>query len=376
MSVLDPLGQVLDGAGWYDDDDRREAVRTSPIAGGGSGLPRGARRIPNEPDDEQGPTSAEVRAEFLRGLLLTPEQLASMPPPDPLVDDYLMRDTIAALYGRPGTGKTFIALALVFAIVTGTTWFGHEVHRGPVLYVAAEGVSGLAQRQRAWQDMCQEATLDGLSWLPMPVNLLEPDWAAGLATVVTELGCVAVVIDTLARSMVGGDENNSGDMSAIVQAADQVRRSSGATVLLVHHSPKEGNTLRGHSALEGAVDTALLIEAGGGASLTLTLAKQKDGPQVEPLVFSLVPHLASCVPMQSDCHGSNSEIVGAELNLRDLIWQSAGSDGLSTSVLLRMSGMSERTFYRAKRNLVERKIIRNVGSDRQPRWAGVDDDES
>ena len=95
--------------------------------------------------------AAAVRAELLRGMLLTPAGLAALPPPEPLIENYLTRDSLAVLYGRPGTAKSFICISMAFAVVTGTDWFGHRVHRGPVLYVAGEGTAGLAQRQRAWQ---------------------------------------------------------------------------------------------------------------------------------------------------------------------------------------------------------------------------------
>ena len=67
-----------------------------------------------------------------------------------------------------------------------------------------------------------------------------------------------VIIDTLARSMGAGDENSSQDMGAFIAACDQIRRATGATVLIVHHSGKSSNAgARGSSALLGAVDTAI-----------------------------------------------------------------------------------------------------------------------
>jgi hypothetical protein len=323
------------------------------------------RRIVDEPEP------VTVCSELLRGMLLTSEDLAALPPPEPLIEGYLVRDSLAVLYGRPGTAKSFIAISMALAVVTGSPWFGHDVRRGPALYVAGEGTSGLAQRQRAWQEACGVDNLEGMYWLPSAVNLLQPDWSRGLAELAADLGVVLVIIDTLARSMAGGDENRSGDMAQAIEAADVIRRRSGATVGLVHHTPKEGETPRGHSALEGAVDTAILLKRSG-SIFTLTTEKQKDIPQVEPLVFGLEARFGSCLPTQIAANSVAANafgLVGLELTLRDVIGSNAGSDGLPATRLQSLSGIPERSFYRALKALDKRGVIRNVSTSHRPRWA-------
>ena len=350
---------------------RAEAARDEYLSRNGSGRHLGEDEYGNTIwIDDAAPDAGAVRAELLRGMLLTPGALAALPPPAPLIAGYLTRGSLAATYGRPGTAKSFVAISMALAVVTGQSWFGHEVHRGPVLYVAGEGTSGLAQRQRAWQDACEVDDLDGMFWLPCAVNLLQTDWSKGLAELAAELGVVLVIIDTLARSMVGGDENKSGDMAQAIEAADVIRRLSGATVDLIHHTPKDGETLRGHSALEGAVDTAILIKRSE-SIFTLTTEKQKDIPQLEPLIFELEPRLGSCVPYVNTANLNTANpfgLVGLELSLRDVIGSNAGSDGLPATRLQSLSGIPERSFYRALKNLDKRGVIRNVGTAGRPRW--------
>jgi len=48
-------------------------------------------------------------------------------------------------------GKTFIALDMAFSVATGTPWQGHDTKQGSVVYIAAEGVQGMAQRIDAWK---------------------------------------------------------------------------------------------------------------------------------------------------------------------------------------------------------------------------------
>jgi len=322
-------------------------------------------------------TQADLRRELIRSRLLTWEDLEALPPPQPLIDGYLFKNSLAAIYGKPGAAKTGAAMSMALSVATGTPWYGLTVKQGRVLYLAAEGGQGLGQRQLAWREASGNsgAGMDNIMWGLLTLNLLDESWSSGLVKMVEEIQPALVVIDTLARTMATGDENRSGDMACVVDAADRVRRASGATVLGVHHTPKESITLRGHSVLEGALDTAILMEADdAGTRITMTVTKQKDSRRSEPKIFQLQPLGDSFVLMESDCHGSPNEIVGAEKTLRDVIWQSAGSEGLSTGALLRISEMSERSFHRAKKSLVNRGVIRNIGTERTPRWVGVDDD--
>ena len=49
-----------------------------------------------------------------------------------------------------------------------------------------------------------------------------------------------IIVDTLARCMVGGDENSAKDMGLFIAHADALRKETGATVLIIHHTGKNG----------------------------------------------------------------------------------------------------------------------------------------
>ena len=120
------------------------------------------------------------------------------------------------------------------------------------------------------------------------MNRLDPDWAAGLVELAKNVGPHLTVIDTVARSMQGGDENASRDMGALICAADALRFATGTTALLVQHTPRNADNLRGHSSLEGAVDTAIEVRANDGA-FALRCAKQKDAAEFEDIRLAAPP---------------------------------------------------------------------------------------
>ena len=165
--------------------------------------------------DEDRPSDAMRYADILRTSAITGNGLKDLPVPDPLIDGMLYRGTLAAIYGPSGIGKSFVAMSMAMSVASGSWWQGREVRKGPILYVAAEGSFGLAKRRQAWMDHERVYNVDGDIWLPRAVNLLDPDWAAGLVELAKDVGPHLTVIDTVARSMQGGDENASRDMGAL-----------------------------------------------------------------------------------------------------------------------------------------------------------------
>jgi hypothetical protein len=303
--------------------------------------------------------------------LMSPARLNELPPPEPLIKHFLNRDTIAAIYGRYGTYKTFLALSMACCVASGLPWFGHAVHAGPVLYVLAEGVAGMARRQGAWllSEGMTVGKIDGIRWYPSAVNLLEAGWAQGLATAAATLGAVLVVIDTLNRSMPGADENGSGDMGKLVAAADRVRRDTGATVLFVHHPPRGGTNLRGSTALEGAVDTALFTQMMANKIVRLSsgadgvTGKQKDMESFEDIYFELEKCHGSAVPRLATAPEAGGSSVEDIKHRQELLVQTCIDNGpTSASQLIIVSTSSTPTTNRDLAELVKAGRLRNIGT--------------
>jgi hypothetical protein len=98
-------------------------------------------------------------------------------------------------------------------------------HNATVLYIVAEGASGISLRTDAWQ--VHHGTTADVRWQPRAINLFDPVWAEALALVAGELHPALVVIDTLARSSGSARENATEDMNLIVEHLDRIRLASG-----------------------------------------------------------------------------------------------------------------------------------------------------
>lgn len=287
--------------------------------------------------------------------LRTPDDIEKMEPPSYLADQWLVQNTLATLYGPSGVGKSFIVLDLLYSIASATEWLGSVqiLKPGPVVYVAAEGVGGLQKRQRAWRACHPDADISSVRYVTVPVNMLENPEVNDLLDAI-RAQCpdtpTCVALDTLARSMAGGDENSTKDMSAVIAAADRIKTALNCLVVLVHHTGKNGENERGSSALRGACDTMITISKEDSA-IKMTLDKQKDGMDGISMGLKLVPvdGTESCVIDLFDATGEISQT--ARKLLRVLADHFPLDEGASTGTWHKVSGMKDDTFYRSRRLL-------------------------
>lgn len=214
--------------------------------------------------------------------------------PEFLVQGVLETSALALAFGDPGCGKSFVAVDFACCIATGRNFHGREVIRGPVIYLAGEGHNGLKRRTIAWERHTgQSLDQAPLYFSKVPAHFLDAAHADAVATAVDAIAAiegfpVLIVIDTLARSFAGGDENATKDMSEFIAAVDAMKaRYPGCTVLIIHHTGHaEKQRARGNLALKGALDTEYRVEKDG-ETVTLTATKMKDAPEPDPLAFLL-----------------------------------------------------------------------------------------
>lgn len=326
----------------------REATQITPAA-------------PEPTEDEPEPITPEgkIRAALMRG-----DAICDVPPPEPLMGEILSKDSVAVLYGRPGGGKSLLALDWALSLSVGNWWNGHELKQGNVLYALAEGVRGTGPRVKAWKQHNRHniPLPDGFVWLPLAFDLREPSWAGPLAHVAADLTPSLVVIDTLNRYAPGTDEGPA-DMGKIIYAADLIKRMTGACVLIVHHSGKDATAgARGHSSLLGAVDTELELLSAE-RILTLQVTKQKDGEDGQKFRLKMVQCAESVVLVPDDGMTDDDDLPGSVQDVLDALAEVAIPGGVPAGVwATACPDIAERTFYRARKKLLDLGLVLNVGT--------------
>lgn len=242
----------------------------------------------------QATDSGDDATPVLADKLLTRSDLRNLPDPAPLIDNVLDLGTTALLYGKWSTAKTFIALDWAASVATGRRWFDRETVQRKVLYIVGEGAFGFKGRVDAWEmGWRKEISDEWLNILPVPVNMLKPLEVANLKALIEWNGYGFVVLDTVARCMVGGDENSAKDGGIFMDAMTQLLAATPdgrGVVLAVHHAGKDGQTLRGSSAFEGASDTVYFSSRDeDNGWISLTREKRKDGPEHDHHLFKVDP---------------------------------------------------------------------------------------
>lgn len=354
------------GGGMFDD---RVFVETGPAVNGiGPWAPHPDDPGPPEPAHEGVNTVAgENRAPVLADRLLSRSDLLALPDPEPLIHGTLDQGAVALLYGQWATLKSFIAFDWTACIATGRPWQGRDTEQRSALYVAAEGAYGYKGRAAAWEAGWQTEIHDGtLDILPRPVNLTNTADVANLCALIAWKGYGFVVFDTLARCMVGADENSAKDCGEVVDALHRCRdrTSDGRGVVLgVHHSGKDGKTFRGSSVFEAGADTVYSTTQDG-AAIILEREKRKDGPQldVHRLKLDLIDGTGSGVIGVSRGETNTDRAAVLLSHFRSHF----GSTGTYAGQLFDVADMTKATFYRALSDLVKRGEIVNTGTDKRP----------
>ncbi len=193
------------------------------------------------------------------------------------------------LVGPPGSFKSFLAIDWALSIATGIPWNERAVKPSKVVYALGEGKASLLKRIQAWThykqlDRDQMAKLNANFRITFNVpQLAVPrdarDFMESLD--IDEFAPECLVVDTLARSYVGKNENDPMDAGIWVESVDKLRQR-GMTVLVLHHTKKNqefGLSYRGTTAFLGAMDTSFVLERNpescrGFAKLSCN--KQKD----------------------------------------------------------------------------------------------------
>jgi hypothetical protein len=334
------------------------------------------RRPGGEEEDEACLPSKQLL--HLQSRTLTTEALLAMPPPDPLIHGVLNLSSVASVYGPPKNGKTFTMLDMACCVATGSWWKGHEVTKRPVLYLIAEGVERFGPRIDAWRRFNHHGgPMPDMTWLPARPNLRAPEWSDAVAEVAEDLGAGLVVIDTLARTFGGGEENSAKDMGQFIAGLDQIKECTGACVTVVHHTGKDrANGARGSSSLLGAVDTELEITKTEGV-VRVTNTAQKDQAEGQPLRFVLAPAGDSVVLAPYTARHADGEDLGTKAReALDILRRSATPTGLSSTIwreLASEAGVGRSSFYSAVKVLVSTETVTNVGSEARPSYVPTED---
>lgn len=212
--------------------------------------------------------------------LETAARVVMRTPAAQLINGIFPETGLAVIFGYSGDGKSFLAQDAFGAVSQGRThWCGYRISKSaPVTWLALEGAGGMPQRLQAYESEHGELPAN-FRIFSGSIDICEPQDLADFIDVCGRTGQTdgVVVIDTLAQSCPGLEENNSADISMVISAGKAIQAALGGLVVFVHHRGKDKTRgLRGHSSLHAAMDAIIEVRREGN-NRSWHVVKSKDG---------------------------------------------------------------------------------------------------
>lgn len=312
----------------------------------------------------------------------TVDQLLSQPPREYIVDPWLPQRSLVVAFGAPASGKSLLALTLARAIATGTSFGGIPTKPGRVAYVAAEASEDLGPRLKALITPDARASLsENLRFVPAAPQL-HRDGLQGLLTTLRLHGdaWALIIIDTLARCFVSGDENSAQEMGEFVAACEELRDALSASVLLLHHANRGGFDERGSNALRGAADVMWRVSLKT-RRVTVQCVKHRSAAPPKAMSLELASiEVASAgdgptsttvrLLMPDACDGSGACLNGfprSVLTVSRCLISVQDSRPMTAATLASATGSTRSSTYRAIKWLCEERYAESHGDHRGAR---------
>lgn len=264
-----------------------------------------------------------------------------------LVKNVIPGDSLGMVFGASQTFKSFVALDAALHVAHGLPWLGRRTTQGSVIYVAAEGGTGLWKRIHAWHK-ARKIPYDNtpMTVVPVALDLTQDAWKVVEAAQAKGVTPALVVIDTLSQTY-SGEENSANDVAAYFrELGARIRQLWHCAVMIIHHS---GHTAterpRGSTAMMANVDWMFGVHRDEQEMLaTLSCTKQKDTEPFADASFSL-----TSITVHRDEDGDEiRSLVARHLTSMDEIQEAmereskAGRGGHNTTLMrLVQNGMLE-----------------------------------
>lgn len=212
-----------------------------------------------------------------RWQIMHANDLSKLPDTSWLIRGEIPEKGLTVLYGASGVGKSFIALDYALRVA----------QRDTVIYMAGEGEAGYNARIQAWK--YHHALGAGKLFMCIgAVSLLDENDASNFMMSVAEVAKNPkfIIVDTLARSLLGGDENSARDMGLFIDKCNMLQQYFSCAVMIVHHTNKGGVSERGSGSLRGASDSMIRVSDDDGI-IVVECAKTKDSKPFDTKFFTL-----------------------------------------------------------------------------------------
>lgn len=232
----------------------------------------------------------KLRAESMQALLLESE-----PPLEWLIEGLWVDRSKGFIAGHPGVGKTWIALDMLLAVVTGGLCMGRyqAAYKAPCLLIEEEASRRNLQRRIHSLARARNLKPEDVAQLYHITQQFTnvPQDAKQITDFVSTHGIKLVVFDSL-RAVHSAKENSSDDMVPILKAFSEISIVGGCSVVLIHHLAKSNvenasknifERMRGTGSLWAWRDCILGIEGEEDSTVSKCSFQFRDADAQSPI---------------------------------------------------------------------------------------------
>lgn len=301
----------------------------------------------------------------LQAISITDFLRYEFPPKESILDPWLPSQGLSLIYAPRGIGKTFLALSIMVAVVSGSKilrW--HAPKPRGVLYIDGEMPGNTMQTRLSHIIASME------NEPAAPLRIITPDiqpLEIGMPNLTTIEGQEAiepylngislVIVDNISTLCRGGRENDSESWLPVQEWALKLR-SRGLSVLFIHHAGK-GGMQRGTSSREDILDTVISLRRPGdytpneGAHFEIHFEKSRGfhGNDAKPFDVKLVTNPNGMQEwVMKDLEESLTEKVAALLN-----------DGVPQHEISKELNVTPGTVSKHKKKAIEQGLLKAAG---------------
>lgn len=314
--------------------------------------------------------------------VLPPIQKASeligkaLPLPPEQIEGLLYRGSTMIYGGGSKTNKTFAMMDMAVSVATGTPWWDLKTAKGRVLYLDFELQQAFFRERLDKIANAKGTTVEALQNIDV-WNLR--GYAADLTDIVDQIierikdtTYALIVIDPIYKVMGDRDENSAGDINSLMNELDKLAVASGASIVVGHHFSKGNQAAKeamdrisGSGVFGRAPDAIMIItkhEQDDVYTVETTLRNHKT---IEPFCvqwsYPLMVRSLDHDPAKLKRPNTFQEKFRPELLLPYIETESLTKSEWEKKACDEHK-MSARTFASKKRELVDKKMVKEVDS--------------
>lgn len=270
--------------------------------------------------------------------------------PRTVVSRLAWQGRVTLLAAREKAGKSTFATAAAAALSSGSEFLGELCHSGKVLWLLLE------EHEADFLERVQKfgAQAEDIFYTYRPPDTLEE-----IETIANRIRPQFIVVDTLpalAQRQVS-EAGSSAQWTPVMSTIARIARTTGAAILLLHHSKKSDGRYRDSTAIGAGVDMIL----------------EMDIPKNAPRVRDITPKGRWPLPKYSVSYdGMSYELVGEELDVKAQVLAFISKNSRSSMRAIREGVPRRKTEVDgAVRELKAEGKIENAGSSTSHKYVTV-----